>query len=69
MLKDGTLPSFLKFEDDNIRRYDPRFDPRRSEKGQMPQISNIKDNYITPATQGWIDQSDKFSKDARDLRK
>lgn len=62
MLKDGTLPPNMKFEDDNIRRYDPR----RSDKGQMPSIGK---DYVSPATQSWMDQSDKFSKDARDLKK
>lgn len=60
----------MKFEDDNIRKYDPRFDPKRYEKGQqMPQITNVKDHYNTPATASWLDSSDKFSKEAKDQRK
>ena len=43
MLKDGTLPPGMKFEDDNIRRYDPRFDPRRAEKGTLPAGKDARD--------------------------
>ena len=59
MLKDGTLPPGMKFEDDNISRYDPRIDPKGHDKGQM---STNSDKKIPVAIQQWIQLSDNFSK-------
>ena len=58
MLKDGTLPPGMKFEDDNINRYDPRIDPKGLDKGQMPNIGKF-----TGAVQNWIQSSDAYSKE------
>lgn len=69
MLKDGTLPPGMKFEDDNIRRYDPRFDPRRAEKGTLPAGKDARDYPPASASHSWQEASDKFSKEARGLKK
>lgn len=53
MLKDGTLPPGMKFEDDNIRRYDPRLDPRRAEKGTFPAGKDARDYPPTSASHSW----------------
>lgn len=72
MLKEGTLPPGMKFEDDNILKYDPRYDPKRAEKASM---LGAKDKDIldyktqTSASHKWQEESDRFSKDARELKR
>jgi hypothetical protein len=68
MLKDGTLPPGMVFEDDNIRRYDPRLDPKRAEKGAAAS-RDARDYPATSASHSWQEASDKFSKEARELKK
>jgi hypothetical protein len=41
MLKDGSLPPDMKFEDDNVMVYDPRIDSKSHDKGQMPTITKV----------------------------
>jgi len=72
MLKEGTLPPGMKFEDDNILKYDPRYDPKRAEKASMlgARDKDLLDYKTqTSASHKWQEESDRFSKDARELKR
>ena len=63
------MPPGMKFEDDKIRRYDPRLDLKRAEKGTVPVSKDPRDFPLSSASHGWQEASDKFSKEARELKK